>query len=310
MGAQIPCPRCGAFTDVEKVFCVRCGGRVIPLTKYDLDVSDFIYPPDRDALESLMNLGPLSPIIDELVVKQYIQSAISRLSEEGEKLNLSSELGLLLRECALILGLRSLPETYIMKSDRLAAFTFGSDKSQFLVLSSGLLKSFDRDELKATIGHELGHIKCGHIKYHTLAEILVRGMEYSLGVLGGALNLLSPMIRLMLLSWHRESEVSADRAGLIVVGDPEKVLSLLRKLHRNFGGVGSSIEEVFSTHPAYESRVKNILEYYRSDEYQMVRRKVEERLRISKALSPICRFCGSPKPLTSLFCPSCGKSQL
>jgi len=310
MGAQIPCPRCGAFTDVEKVFCVRCGNRVIPLTRYDLTASDFIYLPDRDALESLKNLGPLSPIIDELVVKRYIRSALSRLSEEGERLSLSSELGSLLRECGLILGLESLPETYIIRSRSLTAFTFGSNKSQFLVLSSGLLRSLDRDELKAAIGHELGHIKCGHIKYHTLAEILVRGVEYSLGVLGGALNMLSPAIRLMLLSWHRESEISADRAGLIVVGGSEKVVSLLRKLHRGFGGVGNSVGELFSTHPAYENRVKHILEYYESEEYRRVRRKVERRLKLSKALSPICRFCRSSKPLTSLFCPSCGRSQL
>ena len=310
MAAQIPCPRCGAFTDVEKVFCVRCGNRVIPLTRYDLTASDFIYLPDRDALESLKNLGPLSPIIDELVVKRYIRSALSRLSEEGERLSLSSELGSLLRECGLILGLESLPETYIIRSRSLTAFTFGSNKSQFLVLSSGLLRSLDRDELKAAIGHELGHIKCGHIKYHTLAEILVRGVEYSLGVLGGALNMLSPAIRLMLLSWHRESEISADRAGLIVVGGSEKVVSLLRKLHRGFGGVGNSVGELFSTHPAYENRVKHILEYYGSEEYRRVRRKVERRLKLSKALSPICRFCRSSKPLTSLFCPSCGRSQL
>ncbi|HDD42753.1 MAG TPA: M48 family peptidase [Nitrososphaeria archaeon] len=310
MAAQIPCPRCGAFTDVEKVFCVRCGNRVIPLTRYDLTASDFIYLPDRDALESLKNLGPLSPIIDELVVKRYIRSALSRLSEEGERLSLSSELGSLLRECGLILGLESLPETYIIRSRSLTAFTFGSNKSQFLVLSSGLLRSLDRDELKAAIGHELGHIKCGHIKYHTLAEVLVRGVEYSLGVLGGALNMLSPAIRLMLLSWHRESEISADRAGLIAVGDSEKVVSLLRKLHRGFGGVGNSVGELFSTHPAYENRVKHILEYYGSEEYRRVRGKVERRLKLSKALSPICRFCRSSKPLTSLFCPSCGRSQL
>ena len=310
MGVQIPCPRCGAFTDMERAFCVRCSSRVVPLTRYDLTASDFIYLPDRDALENLKNFGPLSPIIDELVVKRYIRSALSRLSEEGEKLSLSSELGSLLRECSLILGLESLPETYIIKSNSLTAFTFGSDKSQFLVLSSGLLRSLDKDELKATIGHELGHIKCGHIKYHTLAEILVRGVEYSLGVLGGALNMLSPAIRLMLLSWHRESEISADRAGLIVVGGSDKVVSLLRKLHRGFGGVGNSVGELFSTHPAYENRVKHILEYYGSEEYQRVRRKVERRLKLSKALSPICRFCRSSKPLTSLFCPSCGRSQL
>ncbi|MCL7393778.1 MAG: hypothetical protein LZ169_03005 [Thaumarchaeota archaeon] len=57
---QILCPSCGAFTSIEKVFCVRCGRRVVPLTKYDLKISDFIYPPDRDAMENLRSFEALS----------------------------------------------------------------------------------------------------------------------------------------------------------------------------------------------------------------------------------------------------------
>ena len=289
---------------------MRCGRRVIPLTQYDLMTSDFIYPPDQEALDGLRSLAPLSPIIDELIVKRYIRSALGKLQESAERVSFSSEVGSIIRACGLILGLNALPETYLLKSNNPIAFTFGSNKAQFLVLSSGLLELLDTEELRAAVGHELGHIKCGHIKYHTLAEMLLRGVEYSLGAMGVVLKALSPMLRLMLLSWHRESEISADRASLIVVDAPEKIVSLLRKLSGELGEVEAPISELFNTHPTYRNRVKLIMEYYQSEEYGKARRKVEKRLKLSKTLSPVCRFCGSPKPLTDFFCPSCGRSQL
>jgi len=308
---QIPCPRCGSFTSVEKVFCVRCGSRVIPLTEYDLTASDFIYPPDESALESFREFKPLSPLINELILKRYVRALFSRLEGGLAEISLSSEVGSIIRECGIILGLRSLPRSYLLKSDKPLAFTFGTGKSDYLFLSSGLLDLLDDRELRAAIGHELGHVKCGHSIYHTIAGVLTSGIELSLGLMGGVLSSISsPMLRLMLLSWHRDSEISADRAGLIVANDPGKVISLLRKLHREPPEPGELLGEILSTHPTYEDRVKRLSEYYRSADYHAVKRKVERRLRLSKALSPVCRFCGGSKPLTSIFCPSCGRSQL
>ncbi|RLG06740.1 MAG: hypothetical protein DRN59_02485 [Thaumarchaeota archaeon] len=310
---QIPCPRCGVFVSVDKIFCIRCGYRIIPLTSYDLAASDFIYPPDRDALESLEKLTPLSPIANELFLKKYVREILHQLRDRLTEINLESRLGHLIRECGIILGLRSLPRSYILYSDRPIAFTFGSKSSQYLVLSSGLLRLMDEDELKATIGHELGHLKCGHIIYHTLAEILTRGIELSLGFVNELFSLLSPMIRLPLLSWHRDSEISADRAALLTVGNPAKIASLLQKLSATKEGRGlesDPIGELFSTHPTIRERIERVIEFYKSGEYRLAKKKIENRLKLLKAISPVCRFCGSRKPLTSLFCPACGRSQV
>ena len=308
---QITCPRCGSFTSVEKVFCVRCGSRVIPLTEYDLTVSDFIYPPDESALEGLRSFKSLSPLINELVLERYVRALFSKLDGSLVEISFSSEIGSIIRECGIILGLKALPRSYILRSDKPLAFTFGTGKSDYLFLSSGLINLLDDRELRAAIGHELGHVKCGHSLYHTIAGVLTSGIELSLGLMGSALSSISSsMLRLMLLSWHRDSELSADRAGLIVVNDPAKVTSLLRKLHRESPEPDELLGEILSTHPTYENRIKQISEYYRSADYRAVRRKIERRLRLSKALSPVCRFCGRSKPLTSVFCPSCGRSQL
>ena len=307
---QVACPSCGAFTAIEKAFCIRCGERIVPLTRYDLGAADFIYPPDRDAMESLRGFEALSPILDELVVKRYIRSALSRLEKSSKRIDLSSRLGSMVRECGIMLGLQRLPKIYLLEAGLPTAFTFGTRSRQFLVLSSGLLEVLDDDEVKAVIGHECGHIKCHHIKYHTLAEMLVMGAELSLELAGGILNMVSPLLRLMLLSWHRESEISADRAALIVSGDPAKPVSLLKKLARIAPISEDKAVEPLSTHPTHEERINRLMEYYRSREYAAVRRKVEWRLEISKALTPSCRFCGGAKPIVSLFCPHCGKSQI
>lgn len=307
---QIACPRCGAFTVIEKVFCIRCGERVVPLIKYDLRSADFIYPPDHDAMESLRSFKILSPILDELVVKRYIRSVLSRLERSSKRVDLSSRLGSIVRECGVILSLPRLPKVHLLETGLPTVFTFGKRGQQFLVVSSGLLEILDNDEIKAAIGHECGHIKCHHIEYHTLAELLVMGAELPLRIAGGILNMIPPVLRLMLLSWHRESEISADRAALIVSGDPAKPISLLRKLARIAPISENRAMEPLSTHPTHDERINRLMEYYRSREYAIIRRKIEWRLMVSKALAPFCRFCGSAKPVTSLFCPRCGKSQI
>ena len=322
MSLEIPCPNCGVYVNVERFFCLKCGHRLVPLTRYDVTIEDFIYPPDRDGLDALKQVAAIYPIVNKLVLKKYIKSAGSWLSENAVEVGPSSELGSMLRECGLILGLKSIPKAYILRSDEPNAFTFGSDKLQFLVISSGLLEILSDRELKAVIGHELGHVKCDHVVYHTLAELLTRGILFSSNILGLGLESLSPIFKILLLSWHRESEVSADRASLLVVNDPNVIKSLLAKLiihndQRRAGkpeliddNIVNSISELFSTHPTYSNRIKMLMSYYRSSEYLRVKAKIEKRLKLSKALMPVCRFCGARKEITDLFCPKCGRSQL
>jgi hypothetical protein len=42
----------------------------------------------------------------------------------------------------------------------------------FLVVSAGLLKELSEDELLAVLGHELAHIKAGHMVYRTVLWLL------------------------------------------------------------------------------------------------------------------------------------------
>jgi len=312
---EIPCPRCGAYTKVDRVFCLRCRHRIIPLTPYDITVDDFIYPPDRDGVESLKDLEPIPQLIKHFFIEKKLNLLKSQLARESIKVQPLSRLGSIIRRCGIMLGLKVLPESFIISSDTPQAFTFGTDEKPMLVMSSSMLEIMDERELEAIIAHELGHVKSGHLIYHTLAELLVQGASFSFSLMG--LNAVTEPLRLLLLAWHRDSEISADRASILVTNDLEVIKSMFSKLVRHsekefeqLGEILDSISELFRTHPTYLNRIKRLEEFYNSVEFRNARKKIEKRLMLLKAISPICRFCGAKKPLLSLFCPSCGRSQI
>lgn len=80
-----------------------------------------------------------------------------------------------------------------------------------LVLHSKIIELLDREELLCMIGHELGHLKSGHVLIQEVASAVLYAAEKI--PLGGKLAPLS------LLLWTREAEISADRVGLLLVQD-------------------------------------------------------------------------------------------
>ena len=312
--SEIPCPRCGAYTRIDRIFCLRCRHRVIPLTPYDIMVDDFIYPPDRDGIESIKDLEPLPQLVKHFFIEKKLNLLRSQLVRESIKVKSLSRLDSIIRKCGIMLGLKVLPESFIISSDIPQAFTFGTDEEPMLVISSSMLEIMDEEELEAVIAHELGHVKSGHLVYHTLAELLVQGASFSFSLMG--LNMITEPIRLLLLAWHRDSEISADRASILVTNDLDVIKSMFSKLikqsERGFERVEilNSISELFKTHPTYLNRIKKLEEFYNSVEFKNARKKIEKRIMLLRAISPICRFCGAKKPLLSVFCPSCGRSQI
>lgn len=85
-----------------------------------------------------------------------------------------------------------------MEDARPNAFTFGSEDHASVVVSSGTLNLLTEHELSALFGHELGHVKSGHMLYHTVAEILGGGIGASASFL--CLSIVTVPVRLALLS--------------------------------------------------------------------------------------------------------------
>jgi hypothetical protein len=304
-----PCRFCRAYNRVERTFCVRCRRRIIPLTAYDITEKDFIYQPDKDNLEVLQGTEPLPHIIEQMVSKPREKSLRSKLAKEARKVTPSSMLGAMIVHCGEVLALEMLPDAYIVPMPQVNAAVFGQDDSPVLMITAGALRLNDAETL-ALIGHELGHVKSKHMLYHTLAESLGKGTQL-LASFAGA-GLVSLPIQMLLLAWHRESEVSADRAALLVVDDPNVFRSLMVKLSGPASLQESTdpLMESLQTHPSHGNRWTMIKEFYASDQFKRAREKVGTRSRMSKAFVPFCRFCGAAKPITGLYCETCGKSQL
>ena len=309
---EIPCRFCQAYSRLDRTFCVSCGRRLIALTKYDLTVGDFLYSGDKDNLAMLRETGPLPYLVGGMVSKGRENSMRSWLARNASRVGLGSRLGSVVVNCSETLGLERIPETFVIPAAELNAATFGRDDSPVMAITSAALDSLDEIEMTALVGHELGHVKSKHLLYHTLAESLGAGASFLANIYGA--GIVAMPIQMLLLAWHRDSEISADRAALLITGDPGVFRSMMLKIvgypsYATDPPGDSSLAEVFQTHPAYGRRLAMVREFYSSREYAQAREKVRLRSRVKKALVPFCRFCGATKTVTEFYCKACGRSQ-
>lgn len=121
------------------------------------------------------------------------------------------------------------PQMYVNQFPVANAHTFCVE-SPIIVLHSGILELLDEEEWRVIIGHELGHIKSNHVLYRQIAEFLFRliialgGRTFGLGRAAGM------GIFAAFFHWYRQSELTADRAALLVSQNPDAVVSALMKL--------------------------------------------------------------------------------
>ncbi|MBS1724942.1 MAG: M48 family metallopeptidase [Armatimonadetes bacterium] len=124
-----------------------------------------------------------------------------------------------LRECCEILDMPE-PELYVSSNPFPNAFAGGVERP-YVTVRSGMIDCLNDEQLYHLIGHELGHIKSGHLLYHSIAAVLIPLLDAlgrrTLGV-GDALTI---GLVLAFLEWSRQAELSADRAGLLCAQDFE-----------------------------------------------------------------------------------------
>jgi heat shock protein HtpX len=175
-----------------------------------------------------------------------------------------------------------------------------SPKSSLVAVTTGISDVLDNDELEAVIGHELSHVRSRDVLVLTLASVFSTVAWYLVrfGLFGGlqARNRNSAgtsaiVMLVAITTWvvsfliiraiSRYREFSADRGGAIMTGKPDKLASALLKISgkikvispRELENVqklnaffiipalsGSSIANLFSTHPPVEKRVQKLME--------------------------------------------------
>lgn len=121
-------------------------------------------------------------------------------------------------EACRVLDIAEPPELFVTQRMAVNAAAIGLGKP-IVAVTSPLVEMLDDRELQCVLGHELGHVLCGHALYTTLLLVLLNAWYAFTGIPGGTLAIL--LIRMALLEWSRKAELSADRAGLLVSQDPE-----------------------------------------------------------------------------------------
>lgn len=138
-----------------------------------------------------------------------------------------SDLHAMYLECCEILDIAEPPELFVSQTPLVNAGAVGTDRP-FIVLNSGLVELMEEGELRYVLGHELGHILSDHVLYKTMLKLLLRMAVVRFGVPLGWLAIWA--IIAALTEWDRKSELSADRAGLLAVQEPEAVYRALMKM--------------------------------------------------------------------------------
>ena len=187
------------------------------------------HPADSAALAAFASI----PLASDLL-RRAVGSTTERSLRLGALVNSArvtdsqfATLHAILKESAARLDLSPLPEFFVRLDSEPDARTLGVDKP-FILLSSGALDLWDEEELSCVIAHELGHILSGHAVYKTLLGILIKASSIIAGSLplGGAAIMAAVTA---LNEWDRKSELSADRASLLVVQDAPLIFRTLMK---------------------------------------------------------------------------------
>jgi Zn-dependent protease with chaperone function len=158
-----------------------------------------------------------------------------------------------------ILGVEE-PELYVSNEPVPNAYTYGHTRP-FIVLTSGLVDMLDEQERLFVIGHELGHIKFGHVLYTVLAE----NIRVVIDIIGratlGVGSLLGTGLALPLLDWYRKAELSADRAALLCVQDKAVAFRTFMKLAGGSAALAAQmqIDEFMRQIRAYEEADESTL---------------------------------------------------
>ncbi|MFM7278591.1 MAG: M48 family metallopeptidase [Microcystis aeruginosa] len=193
-----------------------------------LKANDFRHPIDLEATNSLKQLPGLDIAVRSLlgsVAEEFFYlNNIAASVLVGEK-QLPDLHNLLLEACR-VLDLEP-PQLYIQQNPVPNAYTFAMrGKKPFMVMHTSLIEMLTPAEIQAVMAHELGHLKCEHGVYLTLANIMV----LAAGLLPNWGTMLARSLQERMLAWVRCAEFSCDRAALLAVQDPKIVMSVLMKL--------------------------------------------------------------------------------
>jgi heat shock protein HtpX len=207
------------------------------------------------------------------------------------------QLHALVEEVAQLAGLPK-PKVFVVQNESPNAFATGRNPQHAVVaVTTGIMRILDRRELKAVIGHEMGHVKNRDILISTIAATIAGAISYIQTMLiwgtllgggrdrnNGFIAIIAAMVgavaaAMLQMAISRTREFAADKSGAEYVHDPEALASALSKLHngvqvrpmeKSAGANATSslyivhpfrmegIGNLFATHPPIEERIRRL----------------------------------------------------
>lgn len=302
-----------------------------------LHPSEYEHPLDNQFLESLEST-PILPALTKKFFELGIEK-IKRLEWKGSYLqvtnqNLPKIYGLYLEACK-ILDFYYTPTFYIKQDYNINAAATGVQEPMVWV-TTGSVDRLSDEELIAIMGHELGHIKSGHILYRTMASILPFIGDQIGDLTIGIGELVATSIQASLYNWSRMSELSCDRAGYLVCQDLSVINSLFMKMSglpsthsskdsydsfvqqaRDFDsseyfgldGIYRAIISLDKSHPWTVLRASEIIKWSESGQYKSVIDRTNSGKNIVvESDDQYCSNCGFKLDEGHKFCGGCGVS--
>lgn len=231
------CTTCndGQSFPTSRVYCSECR-RLKPLAAdYRLGPADFLWELDAAAMQRLSSIEPVNAMarkISDSVGRPWFEASLNGIRLGEDQL---PDIFALAVKAARIVGLPYMPEIYVSGEQMWDAITMGSEGGAFIAIGS-VLANMRGKELLYVLAREMGHVRAGHALWRTVVE-LATGRQSRATVMGeGLLTFLNPAkliegaVQAPLLAWKRHSEITADRAALLAVGDDDVAAKTLTQM--------------------------------------------------------------------------------
>lgn len=195
-----------------------------------LSVDEFRHPLDQRATSALKQVPGLDKVLAKILEvglerMLYIENIASNLRVTPK---MFPRLHKSLTWATKILDVPE-PELYVKLDPRPNAFTYGHT-NPFITLTTGLIDMMSDEEVFFVIGHEVGHIKGGHVLYGTMARNIAAIIELLGEFTLGIGSLLGRGLAYALYEWYRAAELTSDRAALLCVQDLEPARTAFMKM--------------------------------------------------------------------------------
>jgi Zn-dependent protease with chaperone function len=195
-----------------------------------IDIETFRHPSDAKATDALKRIPGLDKVLAKIL--EYGLERLYYVDNVASNLRVTPKMFPRLHKsltwATKILDVPE-PEMYVTLDPIPNAWTYGHTKP-FITLTSGLIDTMSDEELFFVIGHEVGHIKAGHVLYGTMARniaaIVAMIGQATLGI--GAW--FGQGLVIGLYEWFRCAELTADRCALLCVQDLEPARDTFMKL--------------------------------------------------------------------------------